>query len=897
MNNKILLWVMCTMFSSEFMVASKQPKKPKAVAASPVKGKQSAKKSKQQYDSEDELLDQKSAEIEQFQQQQEQQRALRLQKEQQKEQQEEQEKQRALKLQKEKREEKEKHDLRMRYMDKLLPQFLEAIEKRSVPMLQDLYEQGFDFNTDLFYQNFITSCLYKSIDSLDLFVIRFLIDHGANPSVGAFFSRTRDVESLLYQLMIVMFQNDKVDLGLPIFNLLLERGASPDIGRMKYEGSENYAIPEVSNPSCFLTTPLLSFAIAQGYVNIVKTLLDAGANPNNPYVNLDSGIDESLFYIESLLYMAILKQHGKPVNTDHDLARLRDDDYIITLLLDHSADINQGRRIQDSYHISPLFMAVMTYNASALLTLLKYKEQRNLNVNLGYQHEYYYETPLSRAIICLNDAEQHQKSFVVTVMKAMIILLIEAGADVNKGSYVGTYEESPFQNILKLQHYEEICDALLKAGADINIPNSITGFTIPFERVTTYMDLRSKYPDNTDFLRELRAKLYYVLKLESYVDVFHEVQGYNILDNALLCGFGQQEKDVIKILVSKGLNPIIKNRDGKNTYDKLIERDRLDLIQQLNAILDTMGADFVAMQYVEPLIKQEQLTDLVQDEPVSPVVSASTSPVTSPTKTELKKQKKAEKLEKKALMVEQESKQVVEPKVIETTILPKAKSPARLREMTIESIKISRGVDVADRQQGLQVVEKALRVTPIDPALIAKYLTLQNNKTIKNIDWIHILLPVVDMVYSLRLKKYNPSFSGSHTSRAIDSLVQAQCVESMQEEVMDNGCVVCRLKNLFTGDFFIKTIFPKSWTDEQIMKSVTVADIKNSVIDSKTGNIEMSLAFQDPQTAKTILMRAIAVKDFVLGMLKIITVYPVKSFDDQEKTLQAFAGHTVPAIA
>ena len=162
----------------------------------------------------------------------------------------------------------------------------------------------------------------------------------------------------------------------------------------------------------------LIIAAQKGHHEIVRILLDAGANPN--LTNCASG--------QTALISSVIRQHEK----------------IVKLLLEHGADPN----LTDNKNQSALIWAASKKHFNIVELLLKYKANPEIK-----------ENKYGQTALIISAIKQHEN---------IVKLLLEHGADPNTHTKDGANSLS--QAVLK--NNIAIVRELLEAGADVNIKNN-----------------------------------------------------------------------------------------------------------------------------------------------------------------------------------------------------------------------------------------------------------------------------------------------------------------------------------------------------------------------------------------------------------------------------------------
>jgi ankyrin repeat protein len=261
----------------------------------------------------------------------------------------------------------------------------------------------------------------------------------------------------------------------------------------------------------------LKLAIIKGYHEIVKLLIEKGANINVKY-DLDN----------------------RPLH----IAIMNDKLDIFKLLIEKRADINA----KNINNVTPLHIASSKGKFEIVKLLIENRADINAkNIN--------YDTPLHNAI--MNDKFE------------IVKLLIENRADINAKNI--NYD-TPLHNAI-MNDKLDIVKLLIEKGADINIEN--TNLIKPLHSVN---DEKILNLINTELINDEKYKV--------------------ICNNILLYYINRNNPVVVKILIEKGINVNIKDKDGNTPlHIALKNKDTLNYVamKEIVGLLIQKGADINAI--------------------------------------------------------------------------------------------------------------------------------------------------------------------------------------------------------------------------------------------------------------------------------------------------------------
>jgi ankyrin repeat protein len=208
---------------------------------------------------------------------------------------------------------------------------------------------------------------------------------------------------------------------------LLRRGADPNARRMHFPQRVSLLDPDLHawlrNPQDFESVTALCAAASQGRADLVKVLLDAGADPR-----VTSG--ERYGRLPVLLHWAQARPPTGAANGRE----------IVGLLLDHGADVNGGT----PWGSTPLMAAVSTHDADTVRLMLERGANPNARDSMG-------RTALRRGF---GDG---------TMKTASVRALLEHGADVNARDVEGL---TPLGRARRAKASQEVLTMLRRAGAN-----------------------------------------------------------------------------------------------------------------------------------------------------------------------------------------------------------------------------------------------------------------------------------------------------------------------------------------------------------------------------------------------------------------------------------------------
>ncbi|MCK8044705.1 ankyrin repeat domain-containing protein [Shewanella sp. 1CM18E] len=205
-------------------------------------------------------------------------------------------------------------------------------------------------------------------------------------------------------------------------------------------------------------SPLYS-AITMRRPELVKPLLDAGANPNlgNQYSGYQTPLMFAIFNVDIDSFKQLLASGANPNGVDykglsalHYLAQSRCSSCLprdefnqqaLALLIEHGANINQ----QNNEGESPAFVAAKYNNIPMLTALAAQDADLDLLTEDGFS-----------ALIQAIDFNQPK----------IVSALLDLGADVNAKTY---HDTTPLMDaLLRRESRQQIIDNLIAAGADVN---------------------------------------------------------------------------------------------------------------------------------------------------------------------------------------------------------------------------------------------------------------------------------------------------------------------------------------------------------------------------------------------------------------------------------------------
>jgi hypothetical protein len=221
-------------------------------------------------------------------------------------------------------------------------------------------------------------------------------------------------------------------------------------------------------------------------------------------------------------------------------------------------------------------------------------------------------------------------------------------------------------------------------------------------------------------------------------------------------------------------------------------------------------------------------------------------------------------------------------KEIEVQAKDKAKSVKAVQENQedgfISLIKKNRGISEYYKNYAKIYFENKLRslgfTLPVPQDSVRfEFVKKLENLGFENIefDWFHILNVKINLQLDFKTKLYKPSFEGGHTKEIIDKLIEKKLVDVLDQEPIGHGCTKYALKNIWTDEIFIKTVFPENWTISNIYEAVCKGkEIKIEQDDFKDKFLDRTI--EKIVEHNKILLKIVLVKTFY--GYKIITVYP-----------------------
>lgn len=298
--------------------------------------------------------------------------------------------------------------------------------------------------------NIPTTALIEAIKNDNLEMVNQLLNYRANPNLGVGFGITPLIEAIR-------------DNNIPMIRLLITRGADPNFKEPDVYSPLEFAIAARKNAYIIrelvslganpnqdsLASRLLTQAIKEDNLGLLKVLLEHGVNPNLK----KRGEYPSLFLAVENNNLAMVKElldHGAEISPHEDFLSEpieANNLALVKILLDHGANPDLPNRRGNT----PLILAVENNNLALVKLLLQYP----VNIN---QKDFNGDTALLAAIKNSN--------------LELVKILLEAGANPNERNEEG---ENPLFIATGLgDNRLEIVTQLLEAGANPN-ETDVTG--------------------------------------------------------------------------------------------------------------------------------------------------------------------------------------------------------------------------------------------------------------------------------------------------------------------------------------------------------------------------------------------------------------------------------------
>jgi ankyrin repeat protein len=289
---------------------------------------------------------------------------------------------------------------------------------------------------------------------------------------------------------------------------------------------------------------------------IARVLLEHGAEPN-------AKDNAGQIPLHALLYYADLDEDKR-----YDS---------VQLLLEHGANVNA----QDKDHTTPLLLALKWWLYGIARVLLEHGADPNAKDNAG-------NTPLHALLYCVDHDEDEDGRF------DSVQLLLEHGANVNSQDKDHT---TPLHLAMKWT-LPRIARVLLDHGAEPKVENNHgkTPLHLVFEHglKNNHSTLRL----NEEILKASATRLL----LERGADVNAQDKDHT---TSLLLAIQRNLYDIVRILLTRGAEPNVKNQNGQTPSHLLLEGDfaNEDDIPGLVHLLLDRGADVNALDqnYATPL--------------------------------------------------------------------------------------------------------------------------------------------------------------------------------------------------------------------------------------------------------------------------------------------------------
>ena len=361
--------------------------------------------------------------------------------------------------------------------------------------------------------------------------------------------------------------------NIPIVKLLLRIGANPNFLNRRY----NMASIAHMNTDQGLRlqdkyiTALIA-AIKNDHIDIVKILLDAGANPNLPKSNDmsisgssgDTALAVAVDYADntSLIQMLLSKKADPNIPNSLGLTPLmhaikKNHFNVVLLLLNAGADPNPKNRFGDT----PLLLAVKQGNVKIIEMLLS----KRVNLDCAKDAP---ECPLIQASRSGNEE--------------IFEMLINAGADVNA---INAHGQTAFTEAIARNNIH-IARRLLEEGADPNYGSHngdppIIQATKNRNRKAIELLLNHHPSINFDGQDSSGNTALIIAYQNGYLDIFHNLlnRGANpsiqskLGDTLLIMAYENKDLGTLYELLKAGADPNAQNKKGETVLKRIIYSD------------------------------------------------------------------------------------------------------------------------------------------------------------------------------------------------------------------------------------------------------------------------------------------------------------------------------------
>jgi len=381
------------------------------------------------------------------------------------------------------------------------------IDSNNLNILKYLIEHQLNINAK---DNQGNTTLVYAIYTENEFLVKYLMEHGATTS-----AINKTIESELFIKILNLSEKD----NLKQFDLL----------KIIYCNSIN------GNQNDNNFDPILCHAIRYGNIQLVKYLIDNGADVNsfsrsyeNPFILAIKSQKEEI--VKCLVKAGANVKKGNSDNPPLIEAVHTNNETIIKYLLECGADVNE--RGVNVYGDSSLTAAIKNNNETIVKLLIDLGA--NINKESGFN-----ETPLILAV-----RNQNQN---------IIKLLIEYGADIN---YKLEFNNTPLIEALE-EGNESIAKYLIDKGANVNVTNQneetplVIAVKNGMERIIKYLincGADINYESHTDPLTEA-TKLNNMNLVKYLIDNGADVKKNN---QPLTWSIRHRNEDLVKYLVYSG---------------------------------------------------------------------------------------------------------------------------------------------------------------------------------------------------------------------------------------------------------------------------------------------------------------------------------------------------------